>query len=248
MTADRPTPPTGWQEADSSTFIDFGRVMIPRRDEIERTIVELIPALPDDEITVVDVAAGAGWLSRAILGRFPRARALLLDGSATMLEEADRNLAAYAGRYELRQFRIEDESWTDDLPAPVRCVVSSLAVHHLDDAGKRDLYQRLFPALEPGGAVIIADLVQPASEAARRLAAGAWDHEVRRQSLELTGALDAWELFDGDGWNIFDHPDAMDMPSTIVDQLDWFRDAGYTGADVFWAYAGHAVYGTFRPG
>ena len=248
MTADRPTPPTGWQEADSSTFIDFGRVMIPRRDEIERTIVELIPASPDDAFTVVDLAAGAGWLSGAILGRFPRARALLLDGSTTMLEEADRNLIGYAGRYELRQFRIEDEGWADVLPAPIRCVVSSLAVHHLDDAGKRDLYQRLFPALEPGGAVIIADLVQPASEAARRLAAGAWDHEVRRQSLELAGALDAWELFDGDDWNIFDHPDPMDMPSTIADQLDWFRDAGYTGADVFWVYAGHAVHGAFRPG
>ena len=110
MIDDQPTPPTGWQEADSSTFIDVGRVMIPRRDEIERTIVELIPATPDDAFTVVDLAAGAGWLSGAILGRHPRARALLLDGSATMLEEAGRNLATYAGRFELRQFRLEDDA------------------------------------------------------------------------------------------------------------------------------------------
>ncbi len=239
--------PTGWQEADSVTFIDVGRVMIPRRDEIERTIVALVPAADDELFTFVDVAAGAGWLSGAILERYPRSRALLLDGSATMLEQARRNLASFDDRLELRQFRLEDEGWIAALPTPVRCVASSLAIHHLDDAGKRDLYRNLLPALEPGGALLIADLIQPASDVSRRLAARAWDAEVRRQSLELTGALDAWELFDGDDWNIFDHPDAMDMPSAIVDHLAWLREAGYDGADVFWAYAGHAVYGAFRP-
>ncbi|MEI2616392.1 MAG: class I SAM-dependent methyltransferase [Thermomicrobiales bacterium] len=247
MSSDRPAPSASWQESDSATFIDVGRVMIPRRDEIERTIVALVPGKPDAELTVVDIAAGVGWLSKAILARYPRAHALLLDGSDTMLAEAERNLAEYAGRYELRQFRLEDEGWIDALPAPVRCVVSSLAIHHRDAAGKRALYRRLLPALKPGGGVLIADLFQPASPAALRLAAREWDDEVRSRSLELTGTLDAWELFDGDDWNIFDHPDPIDTPSPIADQLDWFREAGYVAADVFWAYAGHAVYGAFRP-
>ncbi|HAX23798.1 MAG TPA: class I SAM-dependent methyltransferase, partial [Chloroflexi bacterium] len=147
MSSDRPAPSASWQESDSATFIDVGRVMIPRRDEIERTIVALVPGKPDAELTVVDIAAGVGWLSKAILARYPRAHALLLDGSDTMLAEAERNLAEYAGRYELRQFRLEDEGWIDALPAPVRCVVSSLAIHHRDAAGKRALYRRLLPAL-----------------------------------------------------------------------------------------------------
>lgn len=247
MGTGQPSPTGGWQEDDSATFIDVGRVMIPRRDEIERTIVALIPGPTDVAFTFVDVAGGAGWLSKALLDRYPLARALLLDGSPAMLAEAARNLADCAGRVELCQFQLADERWIGELPGPIRCVVSSLAIHHLDDAGKRDLYRQLLPALEPGGALLIADIIQPASDLATRLAARAWDAEVRQQSLELTGSLDAWKLFDGDDWNIFDHPDPIDTPSTIADQLDWLREAGYVGADVFWTRAGHAVLGAFRP-
>lgn len=247
MADDRPTERRGWQENDSTTFIDVGRIMIPRRDEIESTILALIPAEADEQFIFVDVAAGSGWLSKAVLERFPGARTIVLDGSETMLDEARRNLDDVADRVELRPFCLEADAWIDALPAPVRCVASSLAVHHLDHDGKRRLFHRLLPALEPGGAVLIADLVQPAGPRALRLAAREWDAAVRQQSLDLTDSLAAWELFDGDGWNIFDHPDPMDIPSRLADQIDWFREAGYEGADVFWAYAGHAVYGGFRP-
>lgn len=247
MTSEDAQTPPAWREEDSAVFIDLGRIMIPRRDEIEQTIVSLIPAETNDAFTFVDIAAGAGWLSKAILQRFPRSRALLLDGSTAMLDEATSGLAEYSGRFDLKLFQLLDLRWINELPTPIRAVVSSLAIHHLDDAGKRALFQRLAPALAPGGALLIADLVQPAGDRGLRHAARAWDAEVRRQSQELSGASDAWELFDGDDWNIFDHPDPMDTPSTIADQLDWLRASGYVGADVFWALAGHAVYGGYRP-
>lgn len=247
MTSDNAQTLPAWQEDDSEVFIDLGRIMIPRRDEIEQTIMSLIPADPDDAFTFVDVAAGAGWLSKAILDRFPRSHALLLDGSAAMLAEAQTVLAEHTGRFDLKLFQLLDLSWIDDLPSRLRAVVSSLAIHHLDDGGKRDMFERLAPALESGGALLIADLVQPAGEYGLRHAARTWDAEVRRQSQEISGSLDAWNLFDGDDWNIFDHPDPMDTPSTLADQLDWLREAGFTSADVFWALAGHAVYGAYLP-
>ena len=247
MSNDNAQTSPAWQENLSEVFIDLGRIMIPRRDEIEQTIVSLIPADMDDAFTFVDVAAGAGWLSAAILDRFPRSRALLLDGSTTMLDEAENALTNYTGRFHVKHFQLLDLSWTDDLPTSTRAVVSSLAIHHLNDTGKRAMFQRIASVLAPGGALLIADLVQPAGERSLRYAAQAWNAEVRRQSQELTGSLDAWELFDGDAWNIFDHPDPMDMPSKIADQLDWLREAGFVDADVFWALAGHAFYGGFLP-
>jgi ubiquinone/menaquinone biosynthesis C-methylase UbiE len=235
-----------WQEHDSSLFIDMGRVMIPRRDEIERTIVGLIPAREDEPFVGVDLAAGSGWLSRAILERFPQARMLLLDGSETMLAEARSSLSDYDGHFDTRIFRLEDDNWIDALDRKVRCVVSSLAVHHLDDAGKQRLFARLYERLEPGGALLIADLVQPTSEVALRFAAEEWNQAVRRQSLEQRNSDDVYRFFVDEGWNIFEHPDPMDMPSYLPDQLTWLTAIGYTGVDAFWAYAGHAVYGGFR--
>jgi SAM-dependent methyltransferase len=236
-----------WQESDSALFIEMGRVMIPLRDEIEHVIVALILGEVGEPFWFADLAAGSGWLSRAILARYPMARALVLDGTETMLAESGRALAAFPGRFEPRRVRLEDERWTEDLPHPLRAVVSSLAIHHLDDAGKRALFARLFARLAPGGALLIADLVQPASERARQLAAAQWYEEVRRQSLELTGNLDIYDFFVREHWNIFAYPDPMDIPSRLIDQLSWLSEIGYAGVDVFWARAGHAVYGGCRP-
>ncbi|HXH95745.1 MAG TPA: methyltransferase domain-containing protein, partial [Gaiellaceae bacterium] len=50
----------------------------------------------------------------------------------------------------------------DPLPeGPFDLVVSALAVHHLDAAGKRDLFRRVARALRPGGRFVLADVVVP---------------------------------------------------------------------------------------
>ncbi|HUG15340.1 MAG TPA: class I SAM-dependent methyltransferase [Thermomicrobiales bacterium] len=236
-----------WQESDSALFVEMGRVMIPQRDEIERVMLGLVPAGPDEAFTFVDVAAGAGWLTRAILERFPNSSAVVLDASETMLAEAAHQLADHEGWVTFQHFQLEEPDWEQRIRGDIRCVVSSLAIHHLDGPGKRALFRRLHERLEPGGGLLIADIVQPASEWARRLAAADWDEEVRRQSLELTRSLETYAFFDNERWNILEHPDPMDMPSPIAEQLDWLAQAGFTGVDVFWALAGHAVYGGYKP-
>lgn len=239
---------TTWQEGDSETFILMGHVMTPRRSEIQETILSLIPAGRDDEFTAIDIAGGTGWLSAASLERFRQSRVLMLDGSETMRLEASRSLEHVGDRFRAEPFRLEDEAWMQRLAAPSRCFVSSLAIHHLDDAGKRALYIALLDHLDPDGAVLIADLVQPASESARQLAARQWSAEVGRQSLDFSGDTAISDFFEREHWNIFDYPDSIDTPSRLADQLVWFHEAGYIGADVFWAWAGHAVYGAFRDG
>ena len=74
-----------------------------------------------------------------------------------------------------------------------------------------------------------------------------WDAEVKRQSLALSGSLDAYRQFVDDTWNWYDYPDPSDMPSSLPEHLQWLADAGFTGVDVFWARAGHAVYGGYKP-
>lgn len=241
------TPPPAWSEADSEAFILRGQVFTPRRDDIARTLVDLIPAASDDAFIAVEMGVGAGWLSEAVLRRFPRARVIGLDGSPRMLAEAAARLAAFAGRVELRPFRLEGDTWLADLP-PARAVVSSLVIHHLDAVGKQRLYRRLIERLEPGGALLLCDLVAPTSETARRAMARLWDDEVRRQSRAMTGSDALYDEFIASEWNLFDHPDpTMDMPDPLPDHLDWLRAAGYVAVDAFWLCAGHAVYGGYRP-
>ena len=246
MANDAGTQGIPWSEDDSLHFIERGRIHIPNRDEIGETILELLPAERDEPFLAVELGVGAGWLCEALLRRFPAARVIGLDGSPAMLRETARRLAPFAGRFELRQFRLEDTDWRAMLGSDVRCFVSSLVIHHLDGEGKRALYRDLYEHLEDGGAALIADLMAPRGERERHFMARAWDAEVRRQSLALTGSLDVYEEFVRDQYNWYDYPDPMDMPSTLPDHLAWLVEAGFTAPDVFWARAGHAVYGGYK--
>ena len=116
------------------------------------------------------------------------------------------------------------------------------------EGGRQRLYRRLIERLEPGGALLLCDLVAPTSETARRAMARLWDDEVRRQSRAMTGSDALYDEFIASEWNLFDHPDpTMDMPDPLPDHLDWLRAAGYVAVDAFWLCAGHAVYGGYRP-
>ena len=235
----------GWDEHDSHDFIDLGRFFVPDREEQVAAVLDMVPD-PGDGL-LVDLCCGEGLLSRALLERFPRARVLAMDLSSAMLEHARAALATCGERFTARQFDLGDRSWRS-FPEPVRAFVSSLAVHHLDGAGKRELFLDLAAALAPGGAVVIADLVKPATPASHQLAARAWDGAVRRRSLELAGHLGPYEKFRDERWNLYadPEPDPIDQPSSLLDQLRWLEAAGLSGVDVYWLKAGHAVFGGVR--
>jgi tRNA (cmo5U34)-methyltransferase len=235
-----------WNEEDSKIFVEFGRAMVPGREQIEQTFLDLIPAQPHEHFLAVEIGTGAGWLSAALLRQFSKAQILGLDGSPEMLKMAAQLLEHYGNRAELRRFRLEEPSWTDGLPA-VRVFLSSLVLHHLDASGKRDLFARLFDRLEPGGALLFADLMEPRTERARDHFAAAWDEEVGRRSMEIHGDGRAHEFFGRERWNIYKYPDPADKPSTLPEQLGWMEEAGCEGVDVFWARAGHALLGGYRP-
>ncbi|HXO21126.1 MAG TPA: class I SAM-dependent methyltransferase [Thermoanaerobaculia bacterium] len=238
----------GWGESDSVGFLDTGRFFVPDREEQIAAVCALVPPPADSPAHVVELCCGEGLLAGALLARFPEIVVHGYDGSTVMLERARSALAVHGERFDARLFDLADRSWRQ-FPWPVHAVVSSLAVHHLDGAGKRELFADVARALAPGGALVLADLVEPATAEARALAAAAWDAAVRRRSLELAGDLAAYEDFQRQRWNLFaeTEPDPVDHPSPLFDQLRWLAEAGLAGVDVFWMKAGHAIYGGRKP-
>ena len=98
-----------------------------------------------------------------------------------------------------------------------------------------------------GGVLIIADVIQPASEVGNQQAADAWDAAVKQRALDLDGNEAAYEYFRREGWNMFRYSDPIDKPSTILEQLKWLDEAGFEGVDLFWMAAGHAIFGGQKP-
>ncbi|MGZ4333446.1 MAG: class I SAM-dependent methyltransferase [Gaiellaceae bacterium] len=128
---------------------------------IRDRIVELAEPREDDR--VVDLGAGTGLLSLALA---PRVRELVaVDISERMLERLD-DAACSDGVHnvtllvaDLRRLPLEDESAT--------LVVSNYAFHHLEDTGKELALAEARRILQPGGRLVICDMMFSLSLEAR---------------------------------------------------------------------------------
>ncbi|HEX6484686.1 MAG TPA: class I SAM-dependent methyltransferase [Ktedonobacteraceae bacterium] len=243
-------PAEHWNEGDSVAFLDHSEVFVPGRAEQIASLLHLIPAQVDEVFKVVELAAGGGVLARAMLEKFPSCQYVALDGSTVMRQHLSEALASFSDRLEVRPFELAEQEWSNALPSPLRCVVSSLAVHHLSDEGKRQLFRNMFARLEPGGALLLADIVRPATPRIAELYARQYDEIVQLQSLAAFGDLRGFKQFQELKWNyfIYDYtdPDSYDQPSLLSDQLLWLREAGFSAVDCYWMQAGHAVYGGYK--
>ncbi len=139
-----------WQW-DPDTYLDEMHEEIPGYDELQAATADATESIEAQR--VLELGTGTGETALRVLARHPRAAWVGLDSSGPMLDRARERLP----RAELRLGRLEEEL----PPGPFDLVISTLAVHHLDAAGKRDLFRRVARVLGPAGRFVLADLVVP---------------------------------------------------------------------------------------
>jgi tRNA (cmo5U34)-methyltransferase len=144
---------------DPATYSSLIREDIERYDELQAETARATEAVTASAI--LELGTGTGETARQVLERHPGARLVGIDEEETMLAVARLALPGA----DLRARRLEDP-----LPeGPFELVVSALAVHHLDGAGKHDLFRRVADVLAPGGRFVLADVVVPEDPAEARI-------------------------------------------------------------------------------
>jgi tRNA (cmo5U34)-methyltransferase len=138
---------------DPATYLDNMLAEVPAYRELQE---QTAAATGGDVRAVLELGIGTGETARRVLAVHPEAKLVAIDSSPEMLERA-RDVVPEA---DFRLARLEDP-----LPeGPFELIVSALAVHHLDGAGKRDLFKRVAAVLAPGGRFVLADVVVPEHE------------------------------------------------------------------------------------
>jgi len=235
---------TDWREDDSSTYRDLAAVAVPRRLEMLATLIALVPFSRDESSRIVELGSGEGRLAAALLECFPRATLVALDGSDSMRKESAVRLAPFGDRARVAPFDLPALDWWEVLFG-ADVVVSSLALHHLNDTKKQYVYKAIAGRISARGALLIADLIEPPHPVGRTLAAEAWDANAREQAAAL-GAPDGFERFLDAKWNHYRFPDPIDQPAQLFHHLMWLKHAGFAAVDCAWMFAGHAVFGAFK--
>jgi ubiquinone/menaquinone biosynthesis C-methylase UbiE len=232
-----------WTETDSTLFIDYGQIFVPERARQHEIISMLIPQIAPSTV-IVDLCCGEGLLEKEIHKRNHSCEFMLFDGSSVMLEKAKENLFDLTDSVSYQQFDITDNDWRV-FPKKPHAIVSSLAIHHLDNDAKVVLFADMYRELEIGGALLIADIIKPANALGIAVAAKGWDDAVYENSH---GDLELYEYFKSVQWNIYTdpEPDEIDKPATIFSQLKWLEISGFKEVDVFWMKGGHVVFGGYK--
>jgi len=139
---------------DPATYAETVRSEIPAYEKFQELVV-LAAYAEWRSGRVLELGTGTGETARRLLERLEDAELIGVDESAQMLAAAAAVLPA--DRVQLVQGRLQDPlpHGTFDL------AVSSLAIHHLDDHEKPDLFARIRAALAPGGRFVLADVIVP---------------------------------------------------------------------------------------
>jgi tRNA (cmo5U34)-methyltransferase len=235
-------PSKSWSEDNTRAFLDRGKYFVFEREYQMETLCRLLPD-PGRPFRVLELCCGEGLLAEQVLERFPQAGIRGLDGSPGMLAAAEKRLARFGGRFSTALFELGGAGWREQ-EGPAWAALSSLAIHHLDGTGKQLLFRDVYRLLEPGGVFLISDLISQENALGMSYAGWAYNEAVRLRALELDGNESAFEEFKRLEWNYFYHPDdPTDHPSTLPEQLDWLKAAGFQAVDVYWVRAGHAIFG-----
>jgi tRNA (cmo5U34)-methyltransferase len=217
-------------EEEAATYNQHILQFIPHYLEQNELLIELVPFVPEAFIRVLDLGAGPGVLSGLMLERFSKAQVHVFDLAENMLANARTLLSEFSDRvtYQAGDFGTVDFGEGYDV------ILAGLAIHHLDNPGKQALFQRLFAAMNPGGCLLIRDIVHGESEKITAVYERMWCDYIRSMQTDERAVLERYH--------------AEDVPAPMEDQLRWLRESGFANVGCHWKYLNFAIFGGEKPG
>ena len=214
--------------AHAPKYTALRRRLVPCYDQFYGAVVDVLSLSAQPPRRVLDLGAGTGLLSAAVLAAFPDVSIELLDGSEAMLGEAAERLGDAVTAVHVADMAAP-------LPdGPFDAIVSALAIHHLEDADKRRLFARARESLVAGGVFVNAEQVAGPTAELTAIYTSTWERDCR--------ALGATEEELDDARERMRHDRCADVES----QLRWMRDAGFTAADCVYKSWRFAVLAGFK--
>ncbi len=173
---------------------------------------------------ILDLGAGTGLFSEFVLQKYPNAKITLVDLSQRMLDIAQKRFSSNENISIIQQdfTTFKGEKLYD-------AVISSLAIHHLEDKAKAELYNRIFSFLKSDGIFINAEQVAGESEYFSRLYDKEWREKVEASNLSREDIDTSYERI------------KLDKRTPVSTQIKWLRDAGFKEVDCLYKYYDFAV-------
>lgn len=217
----------------SQAYDDSIRKAIPPYVEMFDALLGYCFFTTDAPLHILELGCGTGNLSVLLKERFPQAQLTLVDLSADMLKQASDKLGGEGTHIHLVQSGFMGLCLE---PGQFDMVISSVALHHLNDQEKPVLYARMFEWLKPGGLFRCADETLNVPRAIQDENMARWEVWARQN-----GAQDQ----DITLWT--EHAAQYDHYAPLSDHFKWLAKSGFINVDCYWRKLMWTVFGCAKP-
>jgi ubiquinone/menaquinone biosynthesis C-methylase UbiE len=205
------------QETHVNNYLQKMVNNVPHKKEMVKVLLEQIPS---NVKRVLDLGTGDGRLLWLVLEKIPTAKGVALDFSDHMLKHArkrfENNNSVEIIKHDLNTPLPQNRWKKFDL------IISGLAIHHLVDDRKKQLYIEIFDLLKSNGMFLNMEHVASATP------------ELHQKFLKAVGLT----------------PETDDPSNKLVDvftQLEWLRQIGYTQVDCQYKWLEIAILTATKP-
>ena len=143
-------------------------------------IADTIPYAREHAITILDLGAGYGALTKFLLERFPNATAVCQDGSEEMAKLGRERMEGFKGRFAYVLADFSRHGWSKLMPGPFEAIVSSIAIHNVNSPNIiRGIYEDAYTLIQSGGCFLNFDRHEPPIEDQMKWLRGAGFKDVQ---------------------------------------------------------------------
>ena len=190
---------------------------VPHYLKLMNSVVEALPESFEPE-HIVDMGAGNGNLTALLKSVLPQVKYTLVDASPEMLRICKERFGTERTTYFQGYF---DEYSTE--ANSIDLITASFSFHHIDSEQKKNMFQRAYHLLKPGGILASCDLMIHKS------------HPDHPQLVADWGEFVNSHYPDEEKWLwIMEHYDTFDKPDLFDDQMAWLQDAGFSEVNIPW--------------
>ncbi|MEM8779800.1 MAG: class I SAM-dependent methyltransferase [Cyanobacteria bacterium P01_G01_bin.49] len=225
--------------ADPTLFDTGIRQLLPHYEQMLDTLVACVPSTT---CRLLELGCGTGELGLKLLKRCPDAHLVAVDYSPRMLVLAEAKLTKAQLNHRVTFIQEDFGAWAkgelpDSIGTDFESCVSSLAIHHLTDEMKQQLFSCIGENLVQGGCFWNADPILQESSQLQEI------YSALREKWTMAQGTTITEIRSQIGSSVPQGYSGQDRLATLESHCTMLTQAGFNTVAVPWRFLGLAIFG-----